>query len=153
MSHITITVSYKCSAVAEMGDRLAIIDTGRKYGGCAPFGMGAGSPCNTMWPGPRPTFVPSGILIHPAVCHNKQAENCGLCPVLRRGAGSPSNTVAWVEAYLHTKWHLDPSSHLATTYMGRNWGLCPFGGGGPGSPSNTVSFIAKSNSENCISIR
>jgi len=27
----------------------------------------AGSPCNTMWPGPRPTFVPSGILIHPAV--------------------------------------------------------------------------------------
>jgi len=38
--------------------------------------------------------------------------------------------VAWAEANLRTKWHLDPSSHLATTDMGRNWrGLCPFGGG------------------------
>jgi len=29
---------YKCSVVAEMGDRLATIDTGLKLGGCAPFG-------------------------------------------------------------------------------------------------------------------
>jgi len=35
---------------------------------CAPFrGGGAGSPCNTMWPGLRPTSMPSGILIHPTV--------------------------------------------------------------------------------------
>ena len=27
----------------------------------------AGSPSNTMWPGPRPTAVPSCILIHPTV--------------------------------------------------------------------------------------
>jgi len=41
---------------------------GRKVGGCwAPFRGGAGSPSNTMWPGPRPTSVPSGILIHPTV--------------------------------------------------------------------------------------
>jgi len=26
-----------------------------------------GSPSNTMWPGPRPTTLPSGILIHPTV--------------------------------------------------------------------------------------
>jgi len=25
---------------------------------------------------------------------------------------------AWAEAYLHTEWHLDPSSRLATTDMG-----------------------------------
>jgi len=25
----------------------------------------AGSPCNTVWPGPRPTSVPCDILIHP----------------------------------------------------------------------------------------
>ena len=25
----------------------------------------------------------------------------------------------WAEAYLRTKWHLDPSSRLATEYMGR----------------------------------
>ena len=41
-----------------------------KIGGCAPFfrrGGGVGSPCNTMWPEPRPTFVPSVILMHPTV--------------------------------------------------------------------------------------
>jgi len=31
------------------------------------FRGGAGSPSNTLLPGPRPTSVPSGILIHPAV--------------------------------------------------------------------------------------
>ena len=36
---------------------------GPQIGGCAPYGGEAGFPCNTMWP----TFVPSGILIHPAV--------------------------------------------------------------------------------------
>jgi len=30
----------KCSAVAEMGDRLRTIDMGRKLGGCARFGQG-----------------------------------------------------------------------------------------------------------------
>jgi len=28
---------------------------------------GAGSPSNTMWPGPWPTYVPSFIVIHPTV--------------------------------------------------------------------------------------
>ena len=59
----------KSSAVAEMGDRLATIDMGRKVGVegfCVPFrGGGAGSPSNTMSPGPRSTSVPSGVLIHP----------------------------------------------------------------------------------------
>jgi len=52
---------------------------GRKVGEgcCAPFrggvgfavalSKGAGSPSNTMWPGPRPTSIPSGIFIHPTV--------------------------------------------------------------------------------------
>jgi len=30
-------------------------------------GGAAGSPSNTMWPGPRPTGMPSFILIHPTV--------------------------------------------------------------------------------------
>jgi len=59
----------KSSAVAEMGDRLATIDMGRKVGkGCC---MGcAGSPLGhhlTIWPGPRLTSLPIGILIHPTV--------------------------------------------------------------------------------------
>jgi len=77
------TVANKSSVVAEMGDRLAIIDMGRKLG--------------------------EGVL----------------CPPLFFGGGaaSPSNTVPWIEAYLHNKWHLNPSSRLATTTdMGRKLG-------------------------------
>ena len=57
----------KCSAVAEMGDRLATIDMGQKFGGCALLGGGAAFTCNTMRPWSKPTFVPSDTLIHPAV--------------------------------------------------------------------------------------
>jgi len=57
----------KSSAVAEMGDHLATIDMGQKVRGCCvSFRGGAGSPSNTMSPGLRPTFIPSGILIHPS---------------------------------------------------------------------------------------
>jgi len=44
------------------------------------------------------------------------------------GAGPTSNTVAWAEAYLHTNWHLSPSSRLATN-IGRKLGVVPFRGG------------------------
>ena len=58
---------HKSSAVAEMGDRLATTDMGRKVGVLCPFPLGELGPHNTMSPGPKPTSVPSGILIHPAV--------------------------------------------------------------------------------------
>ena len=56
-------------------------------------------------------------------------------------AGSPSNTMwPWAEVYLYTKWQLNPSSHLATTDMGRKLGrVVPLWGQGTGSPSNTMS--------------
>ena len=61
----------KSSAVAEMGDRLETIDMGRKVGELlCPFSLGSWELCNTMWPGPRPTSVPSSILIHLTVGHN-----------------------------------------------------------------------------------
>jgi len=78
---------YKSSAVAEMGDRLATIEMGRKVAVAVPLsvGGGAGSPFNTMWPG-RTTS---------------------------------------------TKSHLDPSSRLVTTDMGRKlWSCDPFLRGG-----------------------
>ena len=81
-----------CSAVAEMGDRLATMDMGRKLG-CVPlFGRGAGSPSSTMWPGPRPTSIPSGILIYPAVWPQEAwAKNYGggLCSLFGEGELSP----------------------------------------------------------------
>jgi len=47
--------------------------------------------------------------------------------------------VAWAEAYLHTKWHLDASSCLATIKMRRKMGgLALFWGRAAGSPSSTV---------------
>jgi len=59
----------KISAVAEMGDRLATINMGRKVGRgcCERCWVPSGSPSNKMWPGLRPTSLPSGILIHPTV--------------------------------------------------------------------------------------
>jgi len=63
-----ITEINKSSAVAEMGDHLATVGMGRKWEGAAVGGwVPTGSPSNTMWPGARPTSLPSGILIHPTV--------------------------------------------------------------------------------------
>jgi len=74
---IVVATFYKCSAVAEMGDCLATIDMGRKMGAVPLLGGDAGSPCNTIWPGPRPTFIPSGILIHPPFGHSTPTSQTG----------------------------------------------------------------------------
>jgi len=96
-----------------------------------------------MWPGPRPTFVPSAIFIHPAVWPQQTwAKNFffggGNVP-LGGGAGSASNTMLTGPRLNHrTKWHLDPSSCLATTNMGQKLGVPLFWGGGTQSPSSTM---------------
>ena len=76
--------------------RLATIDIGLKLEGFAPFwGGGAGSPSSTKSIGPRPTSIPSGILIHVAIFgHNKHGKKIGgSAPFLGRGAGSPSTYI------------------------------------------------------------
>jgi len=53
-----------------MGNHFATIDMGEKVEGAAvPLSVGweMGPPPNTMSPGQRPTFIPSGILIHPTI--------------------------------------------------------------------------------------
>ena len=75
----------KCWAVAEMGDRLATTDMGWKLGAVPLLGVVARSPSNTMWPGPRPTSVPSGTLINSAIWPQqtwakKWGLKWGLCP-------------------------------------------------------------------------
>jgi len=67
-------------------NRLATIH-GPKLEGCcvpSPFWGRAGSPSNTMWPGPRPTSIPSGIVNHLAIGHNRHGPKIGglLCPLL-----------------------------------------------------------------------
>jgi len=101
---------------------LATTDMGRKVGLLCPFPGAELGPYLTMWPGPRPTSIPHGILIHPAVwSQHIWAENWGLCPFL--GELGPNLTQCrLVEAYLRTKWHLVPPSRLATIDMDRKLG-------------------------------
>ena len=80
--------------------------------------------------------------------HNKHRpkNGWGLCHCFWRSWVPIEHKVAWAEAYLHAKWHLSPSSRLATTDIGRKLGLCPFRGGRAGSPSNTMSSGPRSTS-------
>jgi len=59
------------------------------------FGERYGYISNTKSPELRPTSIPSGVLMHPAVCpQKKRAKNCGggFASFFGEGAGSPSNT-------------------------------------------------------------
>jgi len=75
--------------------------------------------------------------------HNRHGPKIGWggCVFYSGGSCVPiEHKLIWDEAYLHTKWHLSPSSRLATTDIGRKLGeLCPFRGGEAGSPSNKMS--------------
>ena len=83
-------------------------DTGRKVGADVPLlGEGSWDPSNTMSPGPRPTFVQSSILVHPAVRPQPTwAENWGLAP------------------FFFGKWEGEPSPHLTECGRGRGLPLC-----------------------------
>jgi len=99
--------------------RLATIDTNRKLGAVPPY-RGSCDPSYTTSPEPTFTSVPSGIFIHPALWkfgHNRHGPKIGWggCALFTGVSWVPiEHEVAWAEAYLHTKWHLSPSSPLAT---------------------------------------
>jgi len=98
---------------------------GSKSGGfCTPL-EGAESASNTMWPGPRPTSVPSGTLIHLAVWPQYMGRKLVGRAVLLLGWVSwvpIYRNVAWSEAYLHAKFHLAHASKCrATIDMGHFW--------------------------------
>ena len=111
-----------------------------------PLSVGEVGP-HTMSPGPRPNSVPSGSLDDASSCSaiidmGRKVE--AVVPISGGGgAGSPSNSVAWVEAYLRTKWHLDQSSRLTTIDMGRTLGLLRPFWGGAGSPFNAICGLAE----------
>jgi len=81
---------YKCSAIAEMAemcDRLATIDMGRKEGAlccCC---------CCPVWA--EGTSVPTGILMHPACL------SCPVCPVCDVGVLWPNG---WMDQECHLAW-------------------------------------------------
>jgi len=89
----------------DSSNRLTTIDMGGKLGAVPFLGVrGAVSPSSTMWPGPRPTSIPSGILIHPAILRQQiWAENWAAVPLWGGVAGSPSNTI-WPGPYCEDMW-------------------------------------------------
>jgi len=73
--------------------------------------------------------------------HNRRAENWGLCSIFGEGERGPYLTQCGLGRGLpsYIKWHLDPSSHLATTDKGRNLrAAVPFWERGTGFPSNPL---------------
>ena len=108
------------------------------------WGKGTGSPSNTKSPGPRPTSIPSGILISPPSRLATTDMGCklgrGYAPLGEGSWVSILHNVGWTKAHLHAKCHLDPSSRLVTIDMGQKLGgSAPFLGRGLGSRTNTKS--------------
>jgi len=92
--------------------RLGTIEMARKLGkGALPLFGEKGSPSNTMSLVPSPTSLLSGILIHPAIFHNRYRPKIGGCVPLWEGSWvSIYHNVARDEAYLRAKFHLHPSN-------------------------------------------
>jgi len=81
-------------------------------GALPPFGEGGAGPPKS--PGPRPASIASVILIQAAIWSKQiRAENWGAPPLWGRRVGPPSNA----QAYLHAKFHIDPSNRLATVHQ------------------------------------
>jgi len=75
---------------------------------------------NTKSPGPRPTFIPSGILIHPAIWPQQiWAGNWGLRSPLGMGELGPHLTQCgrgWgLPAWQVSSWHIQPFGHNKPT--------------------------------------
>jgi len=82
---------------------------------CPPLlSWGAGTPSNTMSPGPRSTSVPSGILIHPAVWPQQIREkNWGCAALGERELGLHLTQCGRG----HAKFHFYPPNRLATIHQ------------------------------------
>jgi len=94
-----------------------------------PFFGGRGTPSSTMWPGQRPTSVPSVILIHPAVWPQYTfAKNWGLCLFGEEQLGPHLMSLGPKTIYLPSGILIHPTIWPQQIWA-KNWGLCPFGGG------------------------
>ena len=131
--------TYKSPAVAKMGDHGHNRHGPKRGGLLCPIRGGAGSPSNTMWPGPRSTSVISDVFIHPAVWPQQTwAENQGLCSF--QGKLRPHRTQRRLGRRLppyQVAQSIQPFGHKRT--LAENWEAVPFQGRGAGSPSNTMS--------------
>ena len=109
--------------------RLATTDMGRKLGGCDPMGV-AGSPSNTVFPGTRPTSLPSGILIHRAISPQRtRGRKLGTCAPFGEELG-PRLTQCGrhYSPYQAASWSIQPFGHNRHGPKIGGGGCAPFGG-------------------------
>ena len=109
-------------------------------GGLCPLGDGAGSASNTTLPRPRPTIVPSGILIHPIVWPQQTwAEHWGLCLLFgggEMGLHLPQCGLGrCLPLYQVASWSIQPFGH--NRHGQKIGGLCPLSGDGELGPHLT----------------
>jgi len=141
--HHAAKMLNKSSAVAEMDDRGHNRHGPKRRSLLCPFCGQLGPRLIQCDPGPR------SILLYQLasssiqkIDHNRHGPKIGwgwMCPFSGDRWVPIKHKVTWAKAYLHTKWHLSPSSRLATIDIGQKLGeLCPFRGGGAGSLSNTM---------------
>jgi len=120
VNHISQINGNRSSAVAEMGDRLATIDMGRKVRVLlCPFSGGSGYLTQCRLGRDLPPYqLPSEILIHPVVwLYNRHGPKIGGCAPFGGELDPHLTQCGLAEAYLHTKWHLDPATRLATMHQ------------------------------------
>ena len=111
----------------DQSSRLVTSDMDRKLGGGT---GGAGSPSNKIWPGPRHTSIPSGILVHPAVWHNTWPKSGGAAPPFG-GNGSSSNIISpeprptSMPSFILIRSTVWPQYTNVTSRQDRQTGQCP----------------------------
>jgi len=122
-----------------MGDRGHNRHGLKKGGCCAPLPLSQGGavlPSSTMWPGPIPTSMPSGILIHIVIWQQQTwAENWGAPPPFGGGVLGAHLTECHLgrglTLYQVASWSIKPFGH--NRYRLKIWGSAPFW-----SPSNIM---------------
>jgi len=87
----------KCSALAEMGDHLATIDMGQKWGGCAPLGEGELGPRLTQCGQARslPTYRVASWILYPSshLTTTDVGRKLGGCASMGKGELGPHLTM------------------------------------------------------------
>jgi len=139
---LSLRIYDKCSAVAEMDDRLATTDMGRKLRGLCPFYGGSRVPIyhNVVW---ADTYLRTTWHLDPSSrwATIDMGRKVGVVPLFREGeAGSPSNTMSPgptpIPPYQVTSSSNQPFGH--NRHEPKIEVLCPFREVGAGSPSNTM---------------
>jgi len=139
-------ISIPSDILIHICSRLTTVDMGRKLGAPPLFGEGRLCPHLPKVPGLRPTSIPSGILMHPSVCHNKSGSKIwGLRPLFGEGELGPH--LPKVPGLRPTSIPSDILMHPSVCHNksgSKIWGLRPLFGEGELGPHLTLCRLSRS---------